>query len=339
MAKGSQLMRPESWMAVQLEQISKVYLKPGLHKYRAFDVFGAVGAVQDLGLTGALPQAQEGLVVHECGHSIGNSGGTWWMIPEFENHETCESQFKAYQNLIEGHEDPRMRFVLSENDWPAQQLRSSFTKVKNPSKIRTMSHLNVGSTSYRLQKAELVTITETADGTFRFEVSGFSPTFVGEGDSSKAARRQFYNKVHSRFQLLSKLRPFQMDGPGLAEWAVLERQIDVEHYWSQTPVRVIETGFVKKIDRSGNREFAWSDGQRCERLPLEKLQPEFVALPVGQWFECLAVREPGTYELREITFIQAITRTPTMTEQELSDWMKGLPDVSLPRAETSLESL
>ena len=232
----------------------------------------------------------------------------------------------------------RRWFDVASLNRSAELFREADASEPKVPSVRPISSINVGTTSYRFRNVEQATISSFADGHTRVEVSGLSPTFFGVGSSLKEAWQNFTNTVHSRFQLLSRLRPFQMEVAELRDWNILEGHIDTADYWSKTPLKMIETGLVEEIDSQGMRDIRWLDGTE-EKIPVSKLPAEFAALKKGQWFEAIIERLTGHYELSEIKFVQSINAPHIMNDLELQEWMKKLPNAALPPAETSWDAL
>ncbi len=152
----------------------------------------------------------------------------------------------------------------------------------------------------------------------------FGPQFIGKGDSIAAARRDFLNQIHSAFQSLVRLRPFQMNETQRVDWQMLESLIDVDRYWDSVPVALLETGVVSS-DTADGWEIVWLDGERRELIPSERTLPEFAAFKQGQWFEAIVERQPRTYTLQKLRYVRPIEPIREMSEEEFRQWVDSLP--------------
>lgn len=184
--------------------------------------------------------------------------------------------------------------------------------------------LDVGAVTYQLRSPLKALIAPSADHAWEFSLDHFAPRFVGKGASIAAAHRDFLNKVHSSFQSLARLRPFQMNETQSADWKLLEKLIDVNAYWDSVPVTLLEIGVVSAITADG-REIVWLDGERRELIPIERTPPEFAAFEEGQWFEALVERQPKTYQLQTLRYVRQIEPIREMSDDEFRQWVHSLP--------------
>lgn len=184
--------------------------------------------------------------------------------------------------------------------------------------------LPVGPVTYQLRRPLKAQISPSAGHGWEFVVDQFGPRFIGKGDSIAAARRDSLSQIHSAFQSLVRLRPFQMDETQSADWQMLEKLIDVERYWDSVPVTLLETGVVSGVT-AGAWEVVWLDGERREIIPIERTLPEFAAFEQGQWFESLVERQPKTYILQKLRYVKSIEPIREMSENDFREWVNSLP--------------
>ncbi len=189
---------------------------------------------------------------------------------------------------------------------------------------RKVVDLPVGPVTYQLRRPLKAHISPSADHGWEFSFDQFEPRFIGKGDSIAAAHRDFLNQIHSAFQSMVRMRPFQMDNTQSADWQMLESLIDVNRYWDSVPVALLETGVVSGITADG-WEIVWLDGERRELIPIERTHPEFAAFKEGQWFEALVERQPKTYQLQKLRYVRSIEPIRDMSEDEFLQWVDSLP--------------
>lgn len=187
-----------------------------------------------------------------------------------------------------------------------------------------VEELSVGSVSYQLHSPLKAHIAPSADHGWEYSVDRFSPRFFGKGDSIAAAQRDFLNTVHSVFQTLVQMRPFQMDDAQKADWKVLDELIDISQYWGSVPVTLLEIGVVSAVTPEG-REVVWLDGERKELVMIGRTLPKFGAFGEGQWFEALVERQPESYELQKLSYVRPIDPVREMSDDEFRQWVESLP--------------
>lgn len=199
--------------------------------------------------------------------------------------------------------------------------------------------IRAGDAVYRLRRPLGVTATTSSPNTWSFEVDEFSPRFVGEGASLAEARSDWERAVHSAFQSLVRLRPFRMSDEQRQDWDLLQRLIDVEHYWKTTPVKLRELGFVSAV-RRGPCQVTWLDGMQVEDVTPDQMPREFAGFAGGQWFEAIVERDPGTHTLRRVCYVQPVEPLPEMSEEELKSWYHSLPKAdTLPPSDSDWSTL
>jgi hypothetical protein len=114
----------------------------------------------------------------------------------------------------------------------------------SPVTIRsTIDEIRVGCVCYPLRQSLQATF---LPGQGEYLVAGFSPTFVGRGDTEAQASLDWRNAVHAAFQELLHKRPFETDEQDRQVWRVLTDQIDVAAYRNRVPISIRQFGLVSK---------------------------------------------------------------------------------------------
>ena len=187
-----------------------------------------------------------------------------------------------------------------------------------------VKELDAGSVCYQLRRPLKAHIAPSGDHGWEYSIDHFALRFVGKGDSIAGAQRDFLNQVHSEFQSLVQMRPFQMDAMQENDWKIFEDLIDINQYWDSVPVTLLEIGVVFAVTADG-REIVWLDGERKELVTIERTPPEFAAFREGQWFEALVERQPKTYQLRKLRYVRSIEPVREITDDEFRQWVESLP--------------
>ncbi|MEX0702016.1 MAG: hypothetical protein WD069_07965 [Planctomycetales bacterium] len=202
-----------------------------------------------------------------------------------------------------------------------------------------LTHLDVGKAQYALRGPRAIHVDPVADHEWTYTVEGFSPRFVGRGESIDASRKDFGVMVHKAFQMLVGLRPFRMTPEQHSDWRILEDAIDVDAYRASVPLTIIEVGVVTAAGSDGCT-VKWIDGDREEHVRFEEAPPEFAALSSGQWIEALVERQAIDYSLNAIRFVRNTEALEVMDAEECDRWIRTLPsDDSLPRSEIEWTTL
>jgi hypothetical protein len=195
-----------------------------------------------------------------------------------------------------------------------------------------LSHLQVGETDYRLRRPVQGTFVLAGGVSWEFWVEGFSPLFIGQGPHAEAAYLDWRDQVHVAFQDLYRKRPFEMTQEEREKWTILEDLIDVVGYRNETPVLVRQLGQVTQ-GRPWPRQITWVDGAKEHDLDLALMPDEFASYKPGQWFEAIVERDPLTWRMLRVRFVQ---RTPTinpLSGAELERYWASLPTTaSLPKS-------
>ncbi len=176
-----------------------------------------------------------------------------------------------------------------------------FQSVFSSDAIRsTLSELRIGGSLYPLRDPSRALYIPVAG---EFLVEGFSPLFVGQGDSQKDARENWLLAVHASFQELLHKRPFEMSDEDRRTWSVLSSRIDVAVYRNQTPIQVRQFGRINKA-RPYPQQIRWESGQ-CESIRIHQVDsPAFITFKAGQPFEAVVARDPVDFSLLRIVHIE-----------------------------------
>ena len=156
-------------------------------------------------------------------------------------------------------------------------------------------------------------------------VESFSPTYIGHGVAFGAAYIDWRDKVHTAFQQLSGMRPFEMSTDELATWKILEDAIDVVAYRNSTPITLLEIGEVSFERRQTPQAVRWKHGRK-ERVSLDQMPAAFAALRPGQCFEAVVEREPLTGDLLRSTYVKPIATVRPLSGPQLQAFWESLND-------------
>jgi len=160
--------------------------------------------------------------------------------------------------------------------------------------------IRVGHVTYPLRRSLQATF---IPGRGDHLVDGFSPTFVGHGETQAEASQDWRIAVHAAFQELLHKRPFEMTDQDRREWNVLSEQIDVTAYRNRMPVSIRQFGRVSKA-RPYPQEITWEDGSR-DKVPLDLVDsPDFVTYKPGQPLEAVVERDPLTFQMLRIVHVE-----------------------------------
>lgn len=184
--------------------------------------------------------------------------------------------------------------------------------------------IEVGSVKYVLKRPIRVMLKPVLDHEFEISSDLLPDVLVGRGLSIEQAREDFMIQVHREFQSLVRLRPHKRNEEQTRRWTALTDVIDVDRYWDETPVVLMEVGHVESVTVEGY-QLAWLDGDRRETVSLKLAPPEFAALCQGDWFEALVERHATTKNLQAIRFVKPIEPLSVMSENELREWFASLP--------------
>jgi hypothetical protein len=174
-----------------------------------------------------------------------------------------------------------------------------------------VDEIRIGNVVYPLRKSLTATF---IPGKGEFLVDGFSPIFVGHGDTQQRARRNFHDEVHMTFQDLIAKRPFEMSERERRDWVILNDQIDVTLYRNNTPIHVTQYGWVSKV-RPYPVQVTWENGSK-ESISLEIVEsPDFVTYKAGQPFEAVVARDPISFALLRIVHVERRARASRLTSE------------------------
>jgi hypothetical protein len=215
---------------------------------------------------------------------------------------------------------------------PERSPGGRFTgRLQREEESHTITEFAISDTKYVLQKPCRTSSRTDPNGHTEYLVAGFEPLFVGRGVNARLAEADWIEQVHVAFQLLYRKMPFEMTPNQAAQWSVLERSVDVDAYTRQTPVVFRQLGKVSKI-RHAPCEVIWIDGS-TEEVSLAVAPGEFAGFTLGQWFEALVERDPGTWQVRRILNIVPTEPADSMPPERLERFWNSLPTTSaLPRS-------
>ncbi len=158
-----------------------------------------------------------------------------------------------------------------------------------------------------------------------FLVDGFSPLFVGHGATTAEAQREWALAVHAAFQELQHRRPFEMSDEDRNIWSTLASRIDVTVFRNQTPIQVRQFGRIERA-RPYPDMIAWENGS-ADLVALNQVNSaEFITFRPGQPIEAVVARDPVTFQLVRILYIQkrsSATRLPSREEAELLEAIRS----------------
>lgn len=201
---------------------------------------------------------------------------------------------------------------------PATEVRElPFRKYFQTDAVRSvLNEIRVARVVYPLRQA---CATDYIPVVGEFLVEGFSPTFVGKGNTPKEAQQDWALSVHATFQELQYKRPFEMTAEEQDAWSVLASRIDVTLYRNQMPLHVRQFGKIGRA-RPYPEQIIWDNGTADEVALAQVDSPDFITFKPGQPLEALVARDPVTFQLLRIVHIQrrpSATRLPADKEAEL----------------------
>lgn len=198
-----------------------------------------------------------------------------------------------------------MSEVCSFNDEPFSDALGS-----NANKS-ILTEIRLGDTVYPLRfQCESLYI----PGKGEFLVEGFSPMFVGRGESEVEAKQNWQLAVHAKFQELLNKRPFEMSPADHGTWDVLSSRIDVAVYRNQTPIRVRQFGQISEA-RPYPQKIRWESGELEPISPQQVNSADFITFKAGQPFEALVERDALDFKLLRIVHIERQSK-PTRLSPE-----------------------
>lgn len=169
-------------------------------------------------------------------------------------------------------------------------------------------------------------------GIGEFLVEGFSPAFLGRGETPGEARNDWLLAVHSGFQELLHKRPFEMTDDDNRRWSVLSANIDVAVYRNRTPIQVRQFGKITRA-RPYPQQIQWENGER-EPVSIEQVaSPDFITFKPGQPFEAIVARDPVNFRLVRIVHIERRSQASRLSRAKESDLLESIGSAkSLPAA-------
>jgi uncharacterized protein len=202
---------------------------------------------------------------------------------------------------------------------------------KGEGETHTITEFAVSDRTYPLRTPCLARYESRSPGQVEYLVQSFEPLFVGRGSTRARAKADWIEQVHSAFQFVYRKMPFEMTPSESAQWSLLEQAVDVNAYTRQTPAVVRQLGKVLKV-RHAPCEVVWLDGSK-DAVSLSAAPAEFAGFPLGQWFEALVERDPGTWHLRRILNVARAEPPDRMPREALKRFWASLPTTSaLPKS-------
>ena len=164
----------------------------------------------------------------------------------------------------------------------------------------TVDAIRVGAIEYPLRRTLRATY---VPGQGEYLVEGFSPLFIGKGETQEQASLGWRNAVHLAFQELVNKRPFEMRDDERQMWNVLSDRIDVTVYRNRTLLSIRAFGCISRA-RPYPQQIEWEDGSK-EAVSLDQVDsPDFVTFKPGQPFEAVVARDPVTFGLVRVLHIE-----------------------------------
>jgi hypothetical protein len=167
--------------------------------------------------------------------------------------------------------------------------------------------LQFGKTIYRfLKQIALNNIRNSETGEWACWSSELNASIWGKGDNSQSAREDFKTQLHTVFQRLYHMRPFEMEELERDQWQRLVNVIDVHNYRTTTPVVVQEVGQVSFGKIARPYRVKWLTGHNYIIDP-GKVAPELMSMKPGQYIEAVVKRDPVTHRELEIVSVRPIS--------------------------------
>jgi len=153
-------------------------------------------------------------------------------------------------------------------------------------------------------------------------------SFIGKGDAFVSAFEDFKNQLHTIFQRLYRMRPFEMSDQEQEQWRKLVNLIDVHHYRTTTPLVVREVGQVSYGQISRPYRIKWLSGNNYI-IDRNSVPENLMALKPGRYIEAVVKRDPVTHKEIEILSVQPISfHLPT--DKQAKEYWDKMPVAKLP---------
>jgi hypothetical protein len=243
-----------------------------------------------------------------------------------------------YFSIVNNPNKPAFAFLWAcermQSEDPSRVLRVSLEPLAQPESREfreTIASIEIGETSYPLRTPVEGRYRQLHGGDGDYCVQEFGLAFIGRGETLQQAQRDWSEQVHIAFQELYRKRPFEMTEQERAQWAVLERAIDVAAYENQTPLTIRQIGRLVTA-RPDPYKILWMDN-RTEVVTLAAMPAEFACFKQGQWFEAIVERDRPTGRLRKVQHVQPIDPLEPLSGPDLAEFWKDLPTTAtLPRS-------
>ena len=152
-------------------------------------------------------------------------------------------------------------------------------------------------------------------GNWKCSIYGL-PTYSGTADTRENSFDNLKIEIHSDFQKLIRMRPFEMTADEQRRWSELCNVIDLLHYNNTTPIVLKDIGEVRYEMRSRPYKINWING-RSYIIDIARAPGELMSCKSGQWIEAIVKKEPITNKIIEIEAINKISfHIPTKSEVE-----------------------
>jgi hypothetical protein len=160
-------------------------------------------------------------------------------------------------------------------------------------------------------------------GSKRLFVEGFSPRFIGEGNTLESCWDDFRERIHLRFQALYQAGSFNRTEKQDDVWRLLCRLIDMDQYRALRPRRLIRLGKIARQPHpeDSDRIVFWVNQRKAERVPLDRASQGFESYQRGDWFEAEVEFDSRTMEFQRIVGCKPVDPVP-VTRSEALDSLK-----------------
>lgn len=216
---------------------------------------------------------------------------------------------------------PAMSAFVSSLD---TMLQSRFRRYFESDAIRsTINDIHVADVVYPLRRP--------CDAYFipvvgEFLVAGFSPSFVGHGETPETGREDWLLSVHMAFQKLLHKRPFEMTEEDHRTWFILSSRIDVTVFRNQTPIQVRQFGVIS-MARPYPQQIKWENGS-YEMIRIDQVaSPDFITFKPGQPIDAVVARDPLDFRLLRIVHIERRSIPSRLSREEEAELLESIGSV------------
>ena len=227
-------------------------------------------------------------------------------------------------------------------DLPISDAVQAFTVTESPPYLSAallyfsgeypMDEIVVGRTRYKFRNIVRGCLYPTDVGDFEFVLDSLASYVVGRGQSREDAERDWREQVHTLFQRLLKMRPWEMSADEAACWRSLNTLIDVAEYRRTTPIAMRQLGRIRYLTAARPQRIDWAAGG-IDHLAFDEAPPEIAGYRAGQWIEAVVDRDPVSGKLLRIHSVEPIPEIRPMGTDEQSRYLEGLPTFRLPESD------